>query len=105
MDQPCHCGAPAEIAGMCSPCKYAAHDTCECSWTPKQRGDQAVADARHRLEAWDEARQTGSPLGPTDDEGWDHVQNLLTEIDRLHTQIVVLRVSRDSYKTTYEEQS
>lgn len=27
----CHCGGRAEIAGMCSPCKYSAHETCPCS--------------------------------------------------------------------------
>jgi hypothetical protein len=33
----CHCGALADIHDLhgqdwCSPCKYAMHDTCECSW-------------------------------------------------------------------------
>lgn len=31
----CHCGALAEIdidgSDWCMPCKYAGHDTCECS--------------------------------------------------------------------------
>ena len=31
VERHCHCGGRAEIAGMCSPCKYSAHDTCPCS--------------------------------------------------------------------------
>lgn len=27
----CHCGHPATIQGMCTECKYAVHEECECS--------------------------------------------------------------------------
>lgn len=36
----CHCGALAEIdlghGPWCMPCKFAAHDTCECSTDPEE---------------------------------------------------------------------
>lgn len=39
----CHCGALADIDLFgqiwCMPCKYAAHDTCECSNDPEPDKD------------------------------------------------------------------
>lgn len=73
--------------------------------TPKQRGERAVNRARHQLDAWlDSYMGMGDDDGPADDDGWFHVQNLLTEIDRLNNLVTVLEVSRDSYKQTFKEQ-